>query len=233
MERYKLGSPSPTGTWKRRHGKSGKSSPGDLEARVKIHLPHRALPSLSTPVLHNEASLPTFAGSSIAKDTEPDVQVHQCSTPGPTNLPPSSEGAASVQRQPLAPIADNGSRHHPPPRTSPTNLSLLAVIGRKRSAPAEFDEEVSMPHCKKYITSWMSEYIRLRAPSWREMLRVMQKARWRPFRPQVARYLSPAPHSAPSTSSRYGCANHISGDLPVETPASEFFRSFFNYLPEL
>ena len=85
-----------------------------------------------------------------------------------------------------------------------------------------------MPHRKKYITGWMSEYIRLRAPSWHEMLRVMQEARWRPFRPQVIPYLAPAPPSAPSTASCYGCAKPVTGDLPVGTPARETF-SFHNY----
>lgn len=85
-----------------------------------------------------------------------------------------------------------------------------------------------MPHRKKYITGWMSEYIRLRAPSWREMLRAMREARWRPFRPQVIRYLSPAPPSAPSTASRYRCASPITGDLPVITPTGEPFYSFLS-----
>jgi hypothetical protein len=88
-----------------------------------------------------------------------------------------------------------------------------------------------MPHRKKYITGWMSEYIRLRAPSWREMLRVMQEARWRPFRPQVVRYLSPAPPSAPSLTSRDGCANPTAGDLPVVVPG-EYFYSFYDHFFE-
>lgn len=89
------------------------------------------------------------------------------------------------------------------------------MICRKRSAPAEFDDEASLPHPKKYITGWMSEYIRLRARSWREMLRLMQEARWRPFRPQVICYLAPAPASAPSIAPRYWCANLVTCDLPA------------------
>jgi hypothetical protein len=95
------------------------------------------------------------------------------------------------------------------------------MSGRKRPAPAEFDDEVSLPHRKKYITGWMSEYIRLRARSWREMLRVMQEARWRPFRPQVICYLAPAPASAPSIAWRYECTNLFTGDLLAKTPTGE------------
>ena len=83
-----------------------------------------------------------------------------------------------------------------------------------------------MPPRKKYITGWMSEYIRLRAPSWREMLRAMQEARWRPFRPQVICYLSPAPPSVPPTASLYARTNPISDDPPVETSPGGFFSSF-------
>ena len=90
-----------------------------------------------------------------------------------------------------------------------------------------------MPHRKKYITGWMSEYIRLRARSWREMLRVMQEARWRPFRPQVICYLAPAPASAPLIASCYGCANLVTVDLSVTTPAGESSCSAFNYLFEV
>jgi len=130
----------------------------------------------------------------------------------------------------LSPVADNGKRHHLPSPIRSNDAFLLVVIGRKRTAPAEFDEEVSMPHRKKYITGWMSEYIRLRAPSWREMLRVMREARWRPFRPQVIPYLAPAPPSAPWIASRHGCTTStpITGDLPVETIPCETFCSIFN-----
>lgn len=88
-----------------------------------------------------------------------------------------------------------------------------------------------MPHRKKYITGWMSEYIKLRASSWRGMLKVMREARWRPFRPQVIHYLSPAPPSAPLTASRYGYINSVTGDLPVMTPVGES-RSVINHLFE-
>jgi len=106
------------------------------------------------------------------------------------------------------------------------------MAGRKRTAPAEFDEDVSMPHRKKYITGWMSEYIRLRARSWREMVRVMQEARWRPFKPQVIRYLAPAPTSSPLAASPRGCAVSVTGDPPVMIPAGELFCSFFNRISE-
>ena len=105
-------------------------------------------------------------------------------------------------------------------------LPLVVIGSGKRPAPAEFDENVTQPHRKKYITGWMSEYIRLRASSWRKMLRAMQEARWRPFKPQAIRYLAPAPHSAPS---RYGCAN-ATGDLPVITPIGGYFYSFSSFI---
>lgn len=90
-----------------------------------------------------------------------------------------------------------------------------------------------MPPRKRYITGWMTEYIRLRAPSRREMLRAKQEARSRPFRPQVIRYLAPVPPSAPSTALRYRCTNPATGDLPVETPTGESFvrptTNFFEF----
>ncbi|KAF9644649.1 hypothetical protein BDM02DRAFT_3272272 [Thelephora ganbajun] len=193
-EVYKSTSPSSTGTRKKRHGKSNPSR--DLEPRVKIHRPQRTLSAQTTPVSHGE-TLPTSV--THTEDTWLYVQAVPHSTFGPASISPFT-GTNSARGKPSPLIADN------------------VMIGRKRSAPAEFDEEASMPHRKKYITGWMSEYIRLRASSWREMLRVMKEARWRPFRPQVIRYLSPAPPSAPLTALRYGCANPITGDLPVMTP---------------
>lgn len=86
-----------------------------------------------------------------------------------------------------------------------------------------------MPHRKRYIIGWMSEYIRLRAPSWREMLRVMQEARWRPFRPQLIRYLAPAPPPAPLS---HEYTDPIINSLPVTTPTGELFCSFFSKPPE-
>ena len=226
-EACKLSSPS-TGPRKKWRGKSGKSSPENLEARVKIHLPRRALSIRSTPV--SDTKTPTSISPSPT-GRELLVQVAQHSTTSPTS-PSSSAGATPTQRKPLSLVTDvtvNGQRSRLSSPISSANVIPLAVIGRKRPTPAEFDEEVSMPPRKKYITGWMSEYIRLRAPSWRKMLRVMQEARWRPFRPQVIPYLAPAPPSAPLTASRYGCVDPVTGDLPVETPGCESFCSFHNY----
>lgn len=153
----------------------------------------------------------------------------QHSTTSPAS-PPSSTGTTPTQENSLS-VPDNGRSRHLPSSVLSTNVFPLVVIGRKRPAPAEFDEDVSMPHRKKYITGWMSEYIRLRAPSWREMLRVMQEARWRPFRPQVIPYLAPAPPPAPSAASCYGCADPVTGDSSVETTVRESFsfRSYSNF----
>ena len=187
---------------------------------MKIQLPRRALSTPSTPVSSSETS-PSTPPSSI-DDSGPDIQIAQPSTLG-SATPPSSVGVTTpTTGKLLSLVADNSKHHHTLPPTRSTDVFVLVVIGSKRPAPAEFNEEVNMPHRKKYITGWMSEYIRLRAHSWREMLRVMQKARWRPFRPQVIPYLAPAPPSAPLPTSHYMCANPtpITGDLPVETGES-------------
>jgi len=192
------------GSRKKRKRKSGNSPAGDLEVRVKIHLPRRSLPIPSAPT-----------SDSVSSPSTP-----------PSPLSP--VGATPTRGVPLSLVANNGKRYHLPPPIPSTNVPSLVVIGRKHPAPPEFDEDVSMPHRKRYITGWKSEYIRLHAPSWRQMLRARQKAMWRPFRPQVIPYLAPPPPSAPPTALRYS-ANPTAGNLPVETPARESLCSSYNY----
>ena len=199
---------------------------------MKIHLPRRALSIHSTPVSDTKTSPPISPSPTNGRELL--VQVAQHPTTSPASLSPSA-GATPTQREPLPLVTDatnNCQRLHLSSPIPFANVFPLVVIGRKRPVPPEFDEEVTSPHRKKYITGWMSEYIRLRAPSWREMLRVMQEARWRPFRPQVISYLAPAPPSAPSTASCYGCVNPVTGDLSVETPARESFCLFHSYFFE-
>ena len=101
-EAYKLDSPSPTVARKKRRGKSKPSSPEDSDARVKVHLPRRALSIPPTPVSYNEISQSTSPSST--ENTGLGVQVAR---PGPTS-PPSSVDATSAQGQPWPLVANNG-----------------------------------------------------------------------------------------------------------------------------
>ena len=166
----------PTGSRKKRRRKSDKPSPEDLEARVKIHLPRRALSIHSTPVSDTKTSPPISPSPTNGRELL--VQVAQHPTTSPASPSPSA-GATPTQREPLPLVTDatnNCQRLHLSSPIPFANVFPLVVIGRKRPVPPEFDEEVTSPHRKKYITGWMSEYIRLRARSWREMLRVDRKS---------------------------------------------------------
>jgi len=105
---YEPVSPSPIGNKKNRHGGS-KSSPKDLEARVEVHLPNRALSAPSTPAPHGEISSSTL----LTEDTGLDVQAVRRSNLGPTN-PLSLAGAASTPEQPWSFATDDGKHHLPP-----------------------------------------------------------------------------------------------------------------------